>query len=333
MSKNIFKLNSKAKYDVLGIGSALLDLTVQVDDEFLSNLGLTKGGMHLVTQKQSKNILDKLSTCTMEITPGGSSANTLAGISNFVGKAIFIGTVGNDEYGQIYITETKRSGVKSQINRHNSITGHAITFITSDSERTFATHLGAALNLKVDNLREEDVANSKIIHLEGYLFENPELQKVCLTAIDMAHKNNVLVSVDLSDSSLIDRIYDVFDKIVREHVDILFVNEDEAFAFTKKREKEALKKISEMCQVSVVKLGARGSLVKALDEIYEIPVYKTNSINTNGAGDMYAAGFLYGIAEGLPLQKAGRFGSYASSLVVAQSGARISGEIDLSKII
>ncbi len=325
-------LNKNAEYDVMGIGSALLDFTVMVDDADLKELGLSKGGMALIDAERSREILSRLTGRAMEITPGGSSANTLAGVSMLGGKGIFLGKVGRDQHGDRYIAETERSGVTSDIGRHDSMTGHAITFITPDSERTFATHLGAALMLNRNDVREEHIRNAKIIHLEGYLFEPPGLLDACMHALELAKKHHVIISLDLSDPGLIQRIHPTFERVVREYANIIFVNEDEARAFTGKEKEHALHHISEMSDIAVVKLGAEGSLIKSGGLMYQIPVFRTNVVNTNGAGDMYAAGVLYGIANGFSPERAGRIGSYVSSKVVAQVGARYPGTISVNDI-
>jgi sugar/nucleoside kinase (ribokinase family) len=325
-------LNSNAEFDVLGIGSALLDFTVMVQDDDLKKLGLRKGGMQLIDADRSREILATLEGKPMEITPGGSSANTLAGISTLGGRGMFLGKVGNDAHGDRYIRDTERTGVKAEIGRHDSMTGHAITFITPDSERTFATHLGAALQLNRDDVREEFVKNSKIIHIEGYLFEPPNLREACLRALEMAKRNRVLVSIDLSDPGLIDRIRPIFEEVARDYANIIFVNEDEARAFTGKEQGDALNFISRLCDFAVVKLGPGGSLIHSGGAVYRIPVFNTKVVNTNGAGDMYAAGVLYGISRGLDPERSGRIGSFVSSRVVAQVGARFPGRINADEI-
>ena len=326
-------LNKKAEYDVLGIGSALLDFTVMVDDSDLKKFGLKKGGMQLIDADRSREILSSLEGRRMEITPGGSSANTLAGISMLGGRGIFLGKVGNDPHGDRYIRDTERSGVKAEISRHNSMTGHAITFITPDSERTFATHLGAALQLGKDDVREDHIKNSKIIHIEGYLFEPPGLRDACMKALEIARKNSVLVSIDLSDPGLIDRIRPIFETVAREFANIIFVNEDEARAFTGSEQDKALDYLSTYCDIAIVKLGPQGSLIKSDGVTHRIPVFRTEVVNTNGAGDMYAAGLLYGLARGFSLERSGAIGSFVSSKVVSQVGARFPGKISIDDLL
>jgi sugar/nucleoside kinase (ribokinase family) len=326
-------LNKKAEYDVLGIGSALLDFTVIVDDDDLKKFGLVKGGMQLIDAERSREILSSLEGKRIEITPGGSSANTLAGISMLGGRGIFLGKVGNDPHGDLYIRDTELSGVKAEISRHNSMTGHAITFITPDSERTFATHLGAALQLGRDDVREDHIKNSKILHIEGFLFEPPGLREACMKALEIARKNRVLVSIDLSDPGLIDRIRPIFETVARDFANIIFVNEDEARAFTGSEQDKALEHLSTFCDIAIVKLGPQGSLIKSEGVVHRIPVFKTEVVNTNGAGDMYAAGMLYGLSRGFSLERSGTIGSFVSSKVVSQVGARFPGKISIDSML
>ncbi len=317
--------------DVVGIGSALLDLTFEVKESVLSDLGLKKGTMHLIDEARSKEILDHMKGYPVQVTPGGSAANTMAGVANLGGSSMFVGKVGVDPHGKRYTEDTAKTGVVPRIGTHRSMTGHAITFITPDSERTFATHLGAALHLTSEDVAEEDIRQSKILHIEGYILEG-ELKKASVHAMEIAKKHGVKISIDLADPSLITRNLGEFKGIVRNYADIVFANEDEAQAFSGERGADALEYLHRLCEVAVVKLGADGSLIRSGDRVHAIQAYKTNVINTNGAGDMYAAGVLYGISHGLPIDRAGRIGSYAASLVVAGVGARFDGRIDISAV-
>lgn len=323
----------KKSYHVSGIGSALLDFMVSVDDNFLSAMGLTKGGMHLIDEERSREIFRKIKDYKLTVIPGGSSANTVAGVSALGGKGAFIGRVADDRNGEIYIAQTLDSGVKSCITRGNGITGHAITFITPDLERTFATHLGAALNLSPEDADLSVVENSSILHLEGYLFEADNLLEVSFKAMDAAKEAGTLISIDLADPGLIERAGPALNSIVDNYADIVFANESEAQKFTGLEEEKALELLSSRTAFAVVKLGQRGSLIKTGNSVFQIPPYSVEVVNTNGAGDMYAAGVLYGLTAGYDPEKSGRIGSYAASLVVASPGARYRGSIDISDII
>ena len=325
-------LNKKAAYDVIGMGSALLDFIVPVEESDLGSFGLKKGEMQLIDEARSREILARLAGRQMEISPGGSSANTLAGIAMLGGQGVFLGTVGTDEHGDRYIQETEKSGVKAHISRHDSMTGHAITFITPDSERTFATHLGAALHFGSDNVSEELIKKSKILHIEGYLFEPPGLRDACLRALEIAKKNEVLVSLDLSDPALIERIRPVFSDVAREYADITLRERRRGESFYRKEREDALKEMYGLCQFAVVKLGADGSLIETTDTVYRIPSYRTDVVNTNGAGDVYAAGVLYGITSGLRADRAGKIGSYMASKVVSQIGARLPEKVSIRSV-
>jgi len=315
---------SAKTFDVAGIGSPLLDFIFEVHDGVLAEIDLKKGEMHLIDEEQSKKILEMMRSYSVKTAPGGSSANTLAGICALGGTAVMLGTVGNDEHGGIYEQKTVEHGVVSRLSRDDTkTTGHAITFITPDSERTFATHLGAALSFRRDHVFEEDIKRSRILHIEGYQLEDPALKDTCIHAMEIAIENSTKVSIDLADPALVGRNLESITDIVKRYADIVFVNEMEAHAFTGKHDLEALHDIYDMCEVAVVKLGEKGSLVKADDDYWVFDAYKTSVDNTNGAGDAYAAGILFSLARGIEMEKAGKIASYIAAQVVASPGARV----------
>ena len=322
------------EYDVFGIGSALMDFLIEIEEDKIIEMDLKKGEMQLIDEEKSKELLKKLKEYSVKTAPGGSSANTLAGIASLGGNVVFCGKVGNDPHGEIYEQKSKDCGVCTRISRHpEKLTGHAITFITPDSERTFATHLGAAMHLAEEDVFEEDIAKSKILHIEGYQLEDPKLRKTALHAMGIAKKNKTMISIDIADPGLVKRNLEDLKNIIKEHADIVFANEQEASAFTGKEDStEALEEISKFCQIAIVKIGKDGSLIKQKKKVEEskespiikIPPFTVNAVDTTGAGDMYAAGVLFGIAKNLPLERAGKIGSWAASKVVAQIGARLS---------
>lgn len=328
MSKPLSIANPKAAFDVVGLGSALLDLIIEVDESFLRQHGLTRAQMHLIDAESCARMLKVIEAYPVITAPGGSAANTITGILNFDGTAAFQGTVGNDQYGDIYINETRQAGVETRINRSSAITGHAFTFITPDGERTFAVHLGAALEFSKKDIDEGAIRDAKIIHFEGFFFEPPHIREACMHALSLARKHRVLVSLDLSDPGLIGRIGDVLKLVVNEYADIVFANEEEAAAFTGKNGIDSVRALASQVDFAVVKLGGKGSLIQTCGEVCEVPVFATNVVNTNGAGDMYAAGVLYGITHGLSPLEAGRLGSYAASIVISEVGARTKRKID-----
>jgi sugar/nucleoside kinase (ribokinase family) len=317
--------------DVVGLGSALMDFTIEVEPELLEKLGLKKGHMHLIDAEQSADILTSLSTMAMAKTPGGSAANTIAGVANFGGKAVFLGKVGRDAFGDFYKKESEKAGVTTRLARHEKMTGHAIALITPDSERTFATHLGAALFMTKEDVPEEEIRKSRILHLEGYMLEGG-LRDASLHAMEMARRHRVKISIDLADPALVRRNLDEFRRIMKEYADIIFANEEEAAVFTGLTGEETAAGVASYCSIAAVKFGADGSIIVTGGKQYRIPPYKTAVVNTNGAGDMYAAGVLYGIARDLPIDRAGRIGSQAASIVVSQIGARLKSALDASQM-
>jgi sugar/nucleoside kinase (ribokinase family) len=312
------------KYDVVGIGNSLLDFTFNVDDSLLTELGLNKGEMVLIDKEKSRQIFDKLMDYNHLVSPGGSCSNTIAGIGLLGGKVAFLGKLGKDENAEIYEKQTSEFGVISSFKKHdNEITGHAITFITPDKERTFATHLGASVHFSKEDVLEDIIKDAKILHLEGYTLEAPLLKSATLHAIDIAKKNNVRLSIDLSDSGLINRNLDFIKTLLKQDFDIVFVNEKEAESLTKKTPNNAVNELGGLCEIAVVKLGKEGSLIKNRGSLYKIPAYKVEVINTNGAGDMFAAGFLFGLSKNLDIVTSGKLASYLASLVVNCPGARL----------
>ena len=312
------------KYDVIGIGSPLLDFIVEVDEGVLAEMDLKKGEMHLIDEKRSKEIMARLEKHDVKTSPGGSSANTLAGVSYLGGSTVFMGMIGEDKHGDIYEQKTGVDGVEVRLSKHDdAATGHAITFITPDSERTFATHLGAALHFRKHHVFDEEIKNSKILYIEGYQLEDKDLKEASVHAMRIAKENDVKVSIDLSDPALVGRNLEDLKELVKKYADIVFVNEMEAEAFTGKKEEDALHEIYEMCDIANVKLGDKGSLIKSDGMLYKISAHKAKVVNTNGAGDMYAAGILYGIANGMHIDEAANLASKYAAKVVSQVGARL----------
>jgi len=321
-------------YDVIGIGNALMDILVSVEDDKLSKMNIKKGTMKLVDAKEIDEIEKSLDKREVKTAAGGSVANTVYGVSALGGSAVFAGKVGNDEHGLAYEQKMIEAGVKSRIARKEGSTGRVVTFITPDTERTFATHLGVACELEKDELFIEDIRNSKVLHVGGYELESPVMKKAVLHAMDAAKAAGVKISIDLADPGLVGRNLNEMTYIVKRYADIVFANEEEAKAFTGKTGKEALHRIAEVCEIAVVKLGARGSLIKESKEggrVFEIPGLKVNAVDTTGAGDSYAAGFLYGLTQGMSLERCGKIGSWIASKVVSQIGARLE-KIDRKEI-
>ena len=315
------------EYDIFGIGSALMDFLIEVGDNQLLDLDLKKGNFHLIDEDHSKKLLEKIKKHKVKTSPGGSSANTLYGAALLGSNVVFCGKVGKDVHGDIYEEKLTKGKVKPKLGRSEKITGHAITFITPDSERTFAVHLGASLHLKKEDVFFEDLGKSKILHVEGYQLEDKGLRSVSLHAMEFAKKNNIKISLDLGDPGIVSRNKEDLKKMIKKYADIVFANEDEAEALTGLEPEEALDEISKLVDIAIVKVGKDGSYIKEKDKIHRIKGYEAKAVDTTGAGDMFAAGVLYGISKGEDLKVAGNIGSYFASKVVEQIGARL-GKID-----
>ena len=321
------------QFDVVGIGSALLDITCNVSDDFLKELNLKKGEMRLIDEHESNYILKLISKHAEPlITPGGSCSNTIAGVSCFGGKTAFIGKIGNDKHGELYEHKTKEFGVLPYLLRHEEkITGHAITFITPDGQRTFATHLGASAHFNKHDITEDIIKNARILHLEGYQLENPFLRELLLEVAELAAKHNVAISLDCSDASLIIRNHDFFKSFIKNYVDIIFANEEESKSFTGKNPEQALHEIANHVKTVIIKLGEKGSMIKSKNNMHTILPEKTVVVNTNGAGDMYAAAILHSMVQNTDLESAGKLASFSAALIVNSQGTRLTSE-HLTKI-
>lgn len=311
--------------DIIGLGNALMDLLVEIDDRTFLDFELNKGEMHLVEEEKAKQLLKKIEDHKLkfEAVPGGSSANTLKGIAFLGGRSILCGKVGNDAHGLMYAQEMKNLGVDTQIKKHSSLTtGHALTLITPDAQRTFSVYLGAAVHLAKEDLLEEDIEKSKILHLEGYQLEGFTKEAV-IQAIKWAEKHGTTISLDLADPGLVRRNKELLWKIINEFHPIIFANEKEAVELTGKSEEEAAIEIGKQAKIAVVKLGEKGSVIYSQDGMHYIAPFPAKAIDTTGAGDTYAAGFLYGYCQDWPLEKAGKLGSLLASKVVEQKGVKL----------
>jgi sugar/nucleoside kinase (ribokinase family) len=327
----MISLKSDADFDVTGIGSPLVDYIVDADDALIEGLALTKGSMTLIDEEGSRRIRTLLNGKKVVKVPGGSAANTLAGIALLGGTSAFMGSIGDDTDGKFYISESERSGIRSFLRTHDAMTGHAITFITNDGERTFATHLGAAIHLCAADVDHAIVSRSKVFHIEGYLLEGPNQREAVRDAIQTARRDGVLVSLDAADPGVVTRNKIYFDEYVRMS-DIVFFNEEEATAYTGLSGKNAALDIAKKVKIAVVKLGAHGSVVASEGSAIMIKGFPADVVNTNGAGDNYAAGFLFGLTGGKTLEECGTIASFIASRVVEEQGARLTSRPDIDNI-
>ncbi len=317
------------KYDVFGLGNALVDFLVEVDDNLLKELNLTKGRFHQVTNEHSKEIINRIKYSKAKICSGGSCANAIAALGLLGSNAIICSKIGEDEHGYLFEKEANEAKVISKLSKSNTHpTGHCIVLITPDAERTFVVNYGAATTLQKHELPEQEIKESKILHIDGYLIPDKHMKEIALHAIKIAKQNNTKISLDLGDAGIVKNNREEFKNLIKEFVDILFADDDEAFALTNKQPEEAINEIAEWCNIAIVKLGAKGSIIKSKSEtnnkIIKISAVKTNAIDTTGAGDAYAAGFLHGLTHSMTLEESGNLGSMLGAKAVSQIGARLS---------
>lgn len=306
---------------VLGVGNALVDLLIRLDDDqILEKLNLPKGSMTLVDENTKKLIAEKSKNFNREMASGGSAANTIHSLAKLGVETAFIGTVGTDENGDFFHDDLKNSNINPQLNRSKTPTGIASTLISKDGERTFGTYLGAAIELSPASLKPEQFVGFDILHVEGYLVQNHDLLE---TILKYAKQAGLKISVDMASYNVVEANLDFFKEMVEKYVDIVFANEEEAKAFTGQEPEIALHSIAKSAEISVVKIGKRGSLIKSGETVFVIEPIKANSIDTTGAGDAYAAGFLYGMINSLSNKQAGDIGSLLASATIETLGARI----------
>lgn len=306
--------------EIIGIGSALVDITVRVEDPFLEAENLAKGGMTLVDEEQAKRLLDKFPQEQRELSPGGSTANVMASFAHCGGRAGFIGKIGDDEMGRYFKAETEKAGVRFLGPTSREVpTGTVLCLITPDGQRTFATHLGAAITLRPSDVSSQLLNRAPTVHLEAYLVSNRELIDFVL---DAAKANGQRISMDLSSFDVVHGNREFFEQMAKRQLDIIFANEDESRAFTGLAPEASLEAISELCDIAVVKVGAVGSFVARGDRKVFIQAEKVRVEDTNGAGDAYAGGVLFGLCREMDIEMCGRIGAKAGALVVSQRGAR-----------
>ena len=317
---NIFGENFIMKH-ILGIGNALVDVMTQIDDDsILGKFGLPKGSMTLVDNKTSNAVKSGTQNFRRNLASGGSAANTIHGLAMLKADTGFIGSIGKDETGDFFESDMKKAGVSTILFRRNSVTGTAVALISPDSERTFATHLGAAVELGPDDLKPEFFKPYHILYLEGYLITDKAfVEKACM----LAKENHMEVALDLASYNVVEARIGDFREIVGKYVDIIFANEEEARSFTGLDPRKALDKLAEKCGIAVVKAGKEGSLIRRGEEMIKVNPMAVECRDTTGAGDLYAAGFLYGYAGSLPLDVCGALGSILAGNVIELIGARI----------
>jgi sugar/nucleoside kinase (ribokinase family) len=278
----------------------------------------------LIDNQKSSELMEAVIDYSLTLAAGGSASNTINGLTKLGLEAGFVGKIGNDDIGTFFTNDLINNGVEPHLLMSETASGRCIVFISPDGERSLCTYLGAACELKAEDLYLEMFQGYDIFHIEGYLVQNHELIS---TAVRLAKEAGLLVSIDLASYNVVAENLTFLHQIVMEYVDIVFANEEEAHAFTGMQPKDALMHISKHADIAIVKVGKEGSLVKAGNQILEIEARTSECIDTTGAGDLYAAGFLFGLASNYPLDICGKMGSLVSGKVVEVVGAKMTNEV------
>lgn len=306
---------------ILGIGNALVDIIVFLeDDTLLHQLDFPRGSMQLVDFEKSGEIRKACEHLKSSFASGGSAANTIYGLAKLGAETSFIGKIGEDDYGNIFREDMLKSNINPILLLSETHSGRAVALISPDTERTFATHLGAAVELNAEDLDPKHFSGHDFFHIEGYLVYNNALLE---RSVKLAKENGLIISLDLASFNVVEDNLEFLKYIVKDYVDIVFANEEEAKAFTGKEPEEALNELAEICDIAIVKIGKEGSLIKRGEEIYRILATKASVVDTNGAGDIFAAGFLYGLSQGWDLEKCGKTGAILAGLLIEMTGARL----------
>ncbi len=313
-----------ARLDLIGIGNAIVDVLGEVGDDFIENQKLIKGSMELIDEDRRNHLYGKFPPSIER--SGGSAANTMVGAATLGSRAGYIGKIRDDQVGAIFAHDIGAAGVAFSTPRSadGPASGLCLIAVTPDGERTMNTYLGASVELTPDDVDEEAVAGSSVLYLEGYLWDPPSAREAMREAVAIAREAGRKVSLSLSDSFCVERHREEFQQLVSDGVDILFANEHEAMALYQVEDLEAtVRAAAAECEIAAVTRGRHGSIVVNGAARHEVPIVDVpRRVDTTGAGDLYAAGFLHGYTAGRPLDDCGRIGSLVAAEVIGHIGAR-----------
>ncbi len=311
-------------YDVFGMCNPLYDIQAEISDALLEQIGFEKGGMFLIDERQQRALVSNIYEHIVNSESGGSGANTMIGLALLGGKACYAGKIGNDEHGLLYSGKLQERQVAVSVRSGEGTTGICVVLITPDAERTMCTYLGICRELGPEDVAIDAIRSSKYLYVTGYLWDTDTQKAAVLHAMREARSAGVKVALSLSDPFCVNRHKQDFLQITREHVDLLIGNDEEMQHLTgMDNPQDAIRATIPWCDIAVVTLGAQGSLLRRDKTILEIPAYAVKPIDTTGAGDMYAAGILYGLTQGLSLEQTGRLAAYTAAQVVAKLGPRL----------
>ncbi|NNF21324.1 MAG: adenosine kinase [Saprospiraceae bacterium] len=315
------------KYDVYGIGNALVDMEFQVEDSFYEENGIDKGLMTLVDEERQNTLMNVIDQSKAKMKSGGSAANSIIAVSQFGGKGYYSCKVADDALGDFYLNDLKAAGVNSNLangKRSSGITGKCLVMITPDAERTMNTFLGITADFSEQELDQQALKDSKYLYIEGYLVASPTGFNAMMAAKKIAEDNGVKTALTFSDPNMITFFRENMDSVVGAGLDLLFCNEEEAKTFTGKDNLfEAREELKKSARTFAITLGKNGAIIYDGDTFIDIEPYNVQALDTNGAGDMFAGAFLYGLTHENSYAQSGKIASLASSKIVSQYGPRL----------
>lgn len=316
------------KYKAYGIGAALVDTEIKVNDAELTNMNVEKGLMTLVDEARQDELLSHLEGHLVKANhaSGGSAGNSMIATAQFGAPTFMSCKVADDEYGDIYLRDLEAAGVDHCLNgsRDSGTTGKCLVLITPDAERSMNTYLGISETLSTEQLDAEAIADSEYLYLEGYLVTSPTGREAAIKAREIAEAAGVKTSLSFSDPGMVEFFRDGIAEMIGERIDLVFCNRDEALGWAQSDSlDDAIAALKDVCNTFVITLGAEGALTFDGEELAEIPPHRVEAVDTNGAGDMFAGAFLYAISRGEDFPTAGRFASLAAGQIVAQYGPRL----------
>lgn len=307
--------------NTIGLGNALVDVLLKLEsDDVLAEVGIAKGAMDMINRDQMVTIRKTQENLERSQAPGGSVCNTMRAMACLGSKTGFIGKIGDDTVGEYYEQELKKAGVTPYFLRTEGISGSCTVLISPDGERTMGTFLGPGPDITSEEIKDEILRNYNCIYIEGYLLVNEELVK---GTMQKAKNAGLKVALDLSNFNIVNAFHGLLEDIIPNYVDILFSNESEAEAFTGLKAQDAVKALSEKVEISLVTLGKEGALVGSKGQVISVPAEGGKPVDTTGAGDHFAAGFLYGQSIGATLEQSARIGSLLASYIIDVVGAQI----------
>ena len=315
------------KYDVTGIGNALVDIEFKVTDQFFQDNGVEKGLMTLVDEERQNHLMRVIHHAEAKKQAGGSAANSIVAVSQFGGKSFYCFRVANDELGHFYLKDLNESGVDIALEEdrlESGVTGKCLVMVTEDSERTMNTFLGITQNFSLKDIQDSAIKDSKYLFMEGYLVTSSNGKEAMMHAKKVAEDSGTKVALTFSDPAMVKYFKSNFDDIIGASVDLLFANEEEAMLFTGKDNLvEAREEMKKVAKHFVITQGKNGAMIFDGDTFIDIEPYPTTAIDSNGAGDMFAGAFLFGITNGHSYASSGKLASMASSRIVSQFGPRL----------